>query len=332
MKSVVIFFCAIAAITALPYDPIISKRADLRYQHVQGPDGLHLVDLWMKASDVAEAARYNPERQNVYHLFTRQNPTVSQPLLIGSVGLLGITNYNPARRTVVLLHGWLDNVGSPFNNVLVPAFLSAEDVNVIVVDWSAGAGSINYLAALANTVPSGESVANFISWLNDVTGAVPNMYHIVGHSLGGHKAGIVGRNLDGKIAYITALEPMNAGWNTNNNRFAASDGVYTEVIHTNAGVLGYMMPLGDVDFYPNGGINMPGCDNQDCDHARSYFYLAESLTRGGFTGRRCASYITAMTENCMLLGTLRMGGLVPKTGQSGIFHLRTHASSPFSIN
>lgn len=49
----------------------------------------------------------------------------------------------------------------------------------------------------------GESVASFISWLNSVTGAVPAMYHIVGHHLGGHQAGIVGRNLGGQVTYIT---------------------------------------------------------------------------------------------------------------------------------
>ena len=58
---------------ALPYDPVIRKLdEDLRYQHVEGPDGsLHLVDLWGTVSDVAEAARYIPDRQNVYHLYTR---------------------------------------------------------------------------------------------------------------------------------------------------------------------------------------------------------------------------------------------------------------------
>uniref|UniRef100_A0A2H1VXQ6 SFRICE_019245 n=1 Tax=Spodoptera frugiperda TaxID=7108 RepID=A0A2H1VXQ6_SPOFR len=318
--------------SALPYDPVIRKLDDgQRYQYMEGPDGaLHLVDLWGKVSDVTAAARYDPDRQNVYHLYTRNNPTVSQPLLIGSEGLLGITNYNPSRRTVVLIHGWLDSVTADFNSVLVPAFLQAEDVNVIVVDWSAGAGTINYFTAVENTLTSGQSVARFITWLNGATGAVPSMYHLVGHSLGGHQVGIVGRHVGGQIAYITGLDPAFPGWNTNDNRFRPSDGAYTEVIHTNVGVLGYMATLADVDFYPNGGSGMPGCNSNDCDHARCYHYMAESLTRGGFTGRRCLSYVSAMAGNCNMLGSLRMGGLVPKTGQSGIFHLETNSSPPFS--
>ncbi|KAJ8704793.1 hypothetical protein PYW08_012113 [Mythimna loreyi] len=331
-KEVALIIIGIAAISALPYDPVIRKLEEgPRYQHVQGPDGVHLADVWATVSDVAESARYNPDRQNVYHLFTRQNPTVSQPLLIGSDGLLGITNYNPNRRTIILVHGWLDSVTADFNAVLVPAFLSAEDVNVIVVDWSAGAGSINYWTAMTNSVPSGESVGRFINWLNTATGAVPTMYHLVGHNLGGHQVGIAARNVQGTVAYITALDPSLLGWTGQNvDKLRSSDAGYTEVIHTNAGFYGYIMPLGDADFYPNGGINMPGCDSHDCDLARSYYYMGESLTRGGFIGQRCASYITAMTGNCNLWGTLRMGGLVPKTGNSGIYHLETNSSPPFS--
>ncbi|XP_053622735.1 pancreatic triacylglycerol lipase-like [Plodia interpunctella] len=322
----------IVAVSAYPADPVLKKYDDgLRYQYVRGPDGTpYLVDLWFKASDAAEVARYSPDTQNIYHLFTRANPTVSQPLLVGENGLLGLTNYAAHKRTVMIIHGWLDSVTADVNTVLVPAFLSAEDVNVIVVDWSAGGGTINYAAAVANTVTSGESVARFINWLNVVTGSVPGQYHIVGHSLGGHQAGIIGRNINGNIAYITALDPAFPGWITNEDKFRADDGAYTEVIHTNTGVLGYIATLGHADFYPNGGVNMPGCSSQECDHARCFYYLAESLTSGGFNGRRCASYVTAMTGNCILWGNLQMGGLVPKTGSSGIFYLQTNAAPPFS--
>ncbi|XP_075989630.1 phospholipase A1 2-like [Anticarsia gemmatalis] len=314
-----------------PHDAVIRKLDDgLRYQYVQDGDGTpHLVDLWVKTSDLQAAARFNPDRQNVYHLFTRQNPTVSQPMVLG--GNVVARNFNPSRRTIVLIHGWRNSVTSEVNAVLVPAFLAAEDVNVIVVDWSAGADILYYPAAVTNTTPSGQSVARFITWLNSVTGAQLGRYHFVGHSLGGHQAGIAGRNLGGRVAYITALDPAFPGWITNNNRFSANDGVYTEVIHTNAGALGFLANLGDVDFYPNGGINMPGCSTQECDHSRAYYYMAESVRSGGFTGTRCASYITAMAGNCHLWGTLRMGGIWPKTGSTGIFHLETNDAPPFSL-
>jgi hypothetical protein len=44
----------------------------LRYQYVQADDGqLHLVDMWMKTSDLNEVTRYDPDIHNFYHLFTR---------------------------------------------------------------------------------------------------------------------------------------------------------------------------------------------------------------------------------------------------------------------
>ncbi|KAJ0184164.1 hypothetical protein K1T71_000587 [Dendrolimus kikuchii] len=312
---VYIFLCYIALTAGSPLqDPVIKKLHDgPRFQHIEGPDGkLYLVDLWMKASDVAEAARFDPDRDNVYHLFTRQNPTLSQPMMLGTNNLLAQSNFNPQRRTVVIIHGWRNSVTGNINTVLVPAFLGAADVNV------------NFLLPILCV-----SVARFINWVNQVTRASFDDYHIVGHSLGGHQAGIVGRNLDRKAGYITSLDPALPGWVTNSNKFQENDGTYTEVMHTNSGYQGYLSPLGHVDFYPNGGVNMPGCDSSGCSHARCYFYLAESLT-SPFTGRGCANLTDAINGNCNLQETLQMGGLQPKTGSTGIFHLETNAGPPFS--
>lgn len=86
--------------------------------------------------------------------------------------------------------------------ICLPAFLAAEDVNVIVVDWSLGSSGL-YSAALDNTVSSGQAVAQFINWLNEASFSSPVQYHIVGHGLGGHKAGIVARHVEGSVTYVT---------------------------------------------------------------------------------------------------------------------------------
>ncbi|GBP20020.1 hypothetical protein EVAR_13786_1 [Eumeta japonica] len=153
----IFLFLLVAAVSALPSDPILRKLdSEERFAYMHDDEGnAHLVDLWMTADDISEALRYDADRQNVYHLFTRSNRVVSQPLLIGNDGLLGLTNYDPRRRTIILIHGWMSTATGSSNSVLVPAFLDAEDVNVIVVDWSAGAGTINYAAAVTNTVTSG---------------------------------------------------------------------------------------------------------------------------------------------------------------------------------
>ncbi|KAJ8706734.1 hypothetical protein PYW07_012812 [Mythimna separata] len=372
----------LAGISALPTDHVIYKLdpSGPRYQYMNSPAGPELVDLWMKTSDVLSAARYNPEVNNGYHLFTRSNPTTSQPIPLGGHSILKASNFDAKKKTVFLVHGWRNTPVSDFNvylihgqlrpttsqpiplrghsnlkasnfdakkktvflvhgwrntpvsdfNVyLIHAYLAAEDVNIILVDWSIGAGQ-TYMVALNNSIRSAEHVARFITWLNGASGAKLDNYHVIGHSLGAHQSGIVGRQLGGGLAYITALDPALPGWITNPSSFRATDGVYTEVIHTDAGFSGLLSPVGDVDFYPNGGRNMPGCDDWNCGHHRCIFYMAESLTSGGFTGTRCEILAAALTGNCTSTDTLKMGGRTAKTGSSGLYYLPTNANSPFS--
>ncbi|XP_059050399.1 lipase member H-A-like [Achroia grisella] len=324
---------AVAAVSALPADPIIRKYEETRYNYVRGPDGTpHLVDFWMKTSDLRDTAKYNPDRQNVYHLFTRENPTVSQPLVIGNPNLLQGSNYNAARRTVILIHGYGGSPLSNFNLALIPSYLAAADVNVVVVDWSRGAeASSTVWSAIFNLLSSG-NVRDFIAFIYDNTDQPLSTINLVGDGLGALQAGIIGRRLRRQIGYITGLDPTY--WSAVQEllpQLRRNDAQYTEVIHTNVGNLGYIKPMGQVDIYPNGGINMPGCGRDDlCDHERAYFYLAEALTSGGFTSRQCANYEEALLEECTGSATVNLGGVEPKTGVTGIYSVQTNASPPFS--
>ncbi|XP_053611512.1 pancreatic triacylglycerol lipase-like isoform X2 [Plodia interpunctella] len=335
LRIISVFCVCLFAAASVPANLILRKLDPaLRYQHERDSIGqYHLVDTWMTLSDLAEVARYNPVTDNVYHLFTRENPTVSQPMYVNSAGLLQGSNYSNGRRTIVIIHGWRDGPISDSVVALIPAFLAAEDLNVFVVDWTAASNSINYPAVLSNTITSGLAVGQFINWVNQVTGSNAVQYHIVGHGLGGHQAGIAARNVNGEVAYVTGLDPSLVGWINHSDRFGPDDGSYTEVIHTNCGVNGYIADLAQVDFYPNGGESMPGCDSHACDHSRSYFYFAESITSGGFTGRQCVNYLAAVLQTCNVLpGTLQMGGLRPKFGSSGVYLVWTNASPPFSMD
>uniref|UniRef100_A0A2H1VLN0 SFRICE_002763 n=1 Tax=Spodoptera frugiperda TaxID=7108 RepID=A0A2H1VLN0_SPOFR len=326
----ILFILGLTVVAALPNGIYLRRAPGPRYQHVQdGLGRLHLVDLWQPATDFN--ARYYPDTENVYHLFTRLNPSVSQPIVPGNEQLLKASNFDASRRTAVLIHGWLDNATGNFNAVLLAAFLAAEDMNVIVVDWSAGSSTFNFNQVRENTVLSGGAVARVISWINSVTGADLADYHIAGYSLGGQQAGMAGRNLGGKVGYITGLDPAGGpGFVGFEHTFRASDAVYTEVMHTNVGGAGYLEPLAQVDFYPNGGDNMPGCASNSCNHDRCFHYFAESIRDGGFTGVKCESYKHALVGDCHLPETLNMGGLEPKTGKTGVYYLETNAASPFS--
>ncbi|NXL93273.1 LIPR2 protein, partial [Alectura lathami] len=107
-------------------------------------------------------------------------------------------------------------------------------------------------------------------------------------------------------------------------RLDESDAEFVDVIHTDSAPtipylgFGISTAIGHLDFYPNGGEQMPGCDKNAlsqivdldgiwegsrdfvaCNHLRSYKYYSDSiLYPDGFLGYSCASYNSFQTEAC----------------------------------
>ena len=67
-------------------------------------------------------------------------------------------------------------------------------MNVIVVDWQKGA-ALPYGQATANTRVVGAQIAQLVHQLMNITGATPDSFHIIGHSLGAHVAGYAGERI-----------------------------------------------------------------------------------------------------------------------------------------
>ena len=85
--------------------------------------------------------------------------------------------------------------------------LFQEDVNVICVDWSAGAADPNYVRAAVNTRLVGRQVALLIENINNsnVDGKkINDKIHIIGFSLGAHVAGFAGHQLK-NLSRITGM-------------------------------------------------------------------------------------------------------------------------------
>lgn len=111
----------------------------------------------------------------------------------------------------------------------------------------------------------GEYVAAFIEFLGAETQVSFDDIHILGHSLGAHVAGYIGNYVPKKIGRITGLDPAGPAFETpylkdTEERLDAADANFVDVIHTCAGSLGFLRPIGHADFYPNGGtFRQPGC-------------------------------------------------------------------------
>ncbi|XP_028155814.1 pancreatic lipase-related protein 2-like isoform X1 [Ostrinia furnacalis] len=270
----------------------------------------------------------------VFHLFTRQNPQESRPVLPTFASLLNSTVYNPTLPTIISIHTSGQGVGGNFAAFIVRDHLAREDVNIFAVDWSPG--SSMYSEGLSQAPQCGRIIANFI---NDVIIAElsydVNQIRFVGHGLGAHVAGIAARLINGNVPHIFALDPSLVGWTHHPERLNPDDATLVEVLHTTAGILGYDYPLGDLDFYPNGGSFQPGCATDvSCSHTYAYAFYAESLTSeitngAKFVGTKCDSYDQAITMSCSGDKDAIFGGTETKT-RTGIYTFSTNIFPPFA--
>lgn len=155
-------------------------------------------------------------------------------------------------------------------------------------------------------------------------------------TLRGQIVGLAGKAVThGRVQVIMSLDPAGPLFSLDNpnERVAATDGVYVEVIHTNGGGIGFREPIGQADFFPNFGAQQPGCISDltgTCSHVRSVHLHAESIGTV-FTGHECSSFAEIDIGQCTRTGrTGRMGGPFGSVGQTGNFHLTTNGASPFS--
>lgn len=108
-------------------------------------------------------------------------------------------------------------------------------------------------------------MAAFIEFLGSETQVSFDNIHILGHSLGAHVAGYISNNMPRKVGRITGLDPAGPAFETpylkdTEERLDVADANFVDIIHTCAGSLGFLRPIGHVDFYPNGGtFRQPGC-------------------------------------------------------------------------
>ena len=184
----------------------LSEQVEHRWSLVPAADGnMHLVDLNPLEIQTIEPM-FNAESDVFYLLYTRSNPSGVR-IGMNANGIRG-TTFNAAHPTRFLIHGWLNNQTANINVLSTEAYLRRGNFNVIVVDWGAGAQTINYITARNRVNEVGIAVATFIDFMN-LNGFISfNRLNVVGHSLGAHTAGIVGKRVTrGIIQTIFALDP-----------------------------------------------------------------------------------------------------------------------------
>ncbi|KAJ4450331.1 hypothetical protein ANN_01751 [Periplaneta americana] len=234
-----------------------------------------------------------------------------------------------------------------------------EECNVICVDWEAGAVIPNYVRAAANTRLVGKQLSMLLAGLNKHIGLPIHNVHVIGFSLGAHVAGFAGAELK-NLSRITGLDPAAPLFESQDPkvRLDSSDAMFVDVIHSNGenlilGGLGSWQPMGDVDFYPNGGRMQKGCTNlfvgavtdilwsasdvegrSLCNHRRAYKFFTDSVSpRCHFPSFPCESYDKFLEGDCFPCNGERrcgnMGYYADRSNGRGTLFLITREEEPF---
>ncbi|KAM3965494.1 pancreatic lipase-related protein 2-like [Aphomia sociella] len=207
-----LFLCAVVATvymaTALPVH--IEVKDFQRF--IEFPDGEgmpHQVDLKGEPDmELLNEITRNPAR-NLYLLYTRNNPTTAQPLVIDDPDSITSSNFNPQVPTIVISHGWLSNQNTGINPTIrdVDFFftqLAKKLTGRLIRTWAKVKQTLaDYVTAILGVPAVGRCLGQFIRFLNSVTGVSYDSIHLVGFSLGAHLVGNAGRELGGQVARVT---------------------------------------------------------------------------------------------------------------------------------
>lgn len=207
----------------------------------------------------------------------------------------------------------------------------------VTVGWGGGSKTICYDWAKNRVADVGKVVAEFLDFLIGEDQKMWKKITIVGHSLGAHVAGFVGRSVKlGRVGTIIGLDPALPRFNEDYEmeRLNQNDAEYVEIIHTNAKCYGMKKAIGKVDFYVNGGKHQPGCLTDRCHHSRSVKLFMESLeNNNNFFATRCENdnveepvVADESSEDFVLMGG-EPGNMNAEL--SGIYCLKTSKKTPF---
>ncbi|KAJ9584757.1 hypothetical protein L9F63_020907, partial [Diploptera punctata] len=286
------------------------------------------------SDDVLRPVSYAPQPPELvnprYCLYTRENRDTCQYLEIENMDSLYRSSMMHHHRVFIISHGFIENGDKEWIKIMKEELLTHIDGSVIVVDWRDGSGP-PYPQAVANIRLVGTMTAHLLKNLIVELGIEQHKIHFIGHSLGAHMAAYAGQSLQSKFNYrlgrITGLDPAEPHFSKTDPivRLDPTDADFVDVIHTDGGPfisggLGILQPVGHVDFYPNGGIQQPGCDSGvmfymgremgsfykgirkmiSCNHIRSYQYFTESINPNEchFVGTECDSWEHFLNGSC----------------------------------
>ncbi|XP_060837207.1 lipase member H-A-like [Rhopalosiphum padi] len=279
---------------------------------------------------------YHTSKHVFYWLYTRDNPD-GQRLNRSEPHLIENTTYNAENPIKVIVHGWLGDTQEKESLCMynVKAYLKVGEYNVICVDWKQYSTDLSYSVARARAKHIAHDIAKVLTRVtNNLTEGVENM-HLIGHSMGAHIVGFVGKNLVDTIPRITGLDPAKPMYENKppEDRLYITDAHFVDVMHTNSANNGFKKSIGHIDFFPNGGKSQPDCGFSDkstgsCSHIKAYHYFAHSIwAKEDYVARKCSSWDDYKAHECDDNESTFMGEHVD-INQTEDYFLETNVDDP----
>ena len=121
------------------------------------------------------------------------------------------------------------------------------------------------------------------------------------------------------------------------------DAIFVDAIHTSAGndilkgEVGFITPIGHVDFFPHNGTDQPRCvDSLEiaCNHYSSVFYFGASISsaKSQCTAYKCINWADFIGQKCAKSGDARMGYYSIAAPGRGVHYLAVNKAFPFCQN
>lgn len=139
---------------------------------------MHLTDL---RSYVPKESFFVAESDMKFVLSTRKSKGEVIKLDVESLRASSFDRNHPTRITI---HGWNGDHTSDVNARVIEEYLKHGDYNCIMVDWSRGAGTLDYIAARHRITSVAKYTAKLVDFLNENRLLRMKNLHIIGHSLG----------------------------------------------------------------------------------------------------------------------------------------------------
>ncbi|XP_059143316.1 pancreatic triacylglycerol lipase-like isoform X2 [Physella acuta] len=296
-----------------------------------------------------------PESLRPNVLFYTRNTSFSVPIEVGNQKLKTVTSsLKDDQTTFFITHGFGTAINPSWMEEMKDELLAAKEARVIIIDWSHGSAIPNYMQAAANLRLVAKMASFLIQDMVELNLNLANV-HLIGHSLGAHLMGEVGKAFKGQIGRITGLDPAALGFDKLNAtvRLDPTDAKFVDVIHTDMARLssislglGAVQAMGHVDFYPNGGMEQPGCNKnvlnqylkelkeEECNHARAIWLFIDSInTAHACMGYGCVDYTDFLSGNCGFncynKNCSHLGMSASPEKGLGRMYLATSAASPY---